>query len=191
VLDTPGPAMIHVTRSRRPEVVLFGQNQRFSTPLALEAGPQIMVTSNGSGEITVSKFAVGKQDQKRIIENRVDTVVRTIVELGGTYPDVVQALQQAKSLGSLSARFEVDALPEAGRRYDRVAADDPDAEQPPLKLNSPRPALYTSSKVRQTGHQTESSGKVEENKENRQQTEEKPRPLKRFFARMVGRDEEG
>ena len=44
----------------------------------------------------------------------VETVVRTSVELGGTYPDIVQGLQQAKSAGSLSARFTVDALPEAG-----------------------------------------------------------------------------
>jgi hypothetical protein len=49
----------------------------------------------------------------------VDEVIRAIVELGGTYPDVVQALQQAKASDSLAGRLEVDALPEAGRRYDR------------------------------------------------------------------------
>ena len=45
VLDTKGPAMVHVTRNRRAEVVLFGMNQRFLTPLAVNAGNQIMVTS--------------------------------------------------------------------------------------------------------------------------------------------------
>ncbi len=191
VLNTPGQQMIHVTRSRRPEIVLFGQNQRLAAPLALEAGPQIMVNSTASGEIAVSKFAIGKQDQKRIVENRVDTVVRTIVELGGTYPDVVQALQQAKSAGSLSARFEIDALPEAGRRYDRVAADQSETERPPLKLNSPRPGLYTSSKVRKASHESDSADKVEKNTDKRPQSEKKSRPLKRFFAKMVGRDDEG
>jgi len=43
--------------------------------------------------------------------------VRAIVELGGTYPDVVQALQQAKSCHALSGRFEVDALPDNDRSY--------------------------------------------------------------------------
>ena len=52
----------------------------------------------------------------------MDEVVRAIVALGGTYPDVVQALQQAKADGALEGRFEVDALPETGRAYDRVAA---------------------------------------------------------------------
>ena len=50
-------------------------------------------------------------------------MIRAIVELGGTYPDVVQALQQAKADGALVSRFEVDALPQPGRQYDRDAAD--------------------------------------------------------------------
>jgi hypothetical protein len=49
----------------------------------------------------------------------VDEVIRAIVEVGGTYPDVVQALQQAKASNSLAGRLEIDALPEPGRRYDR------------------------------------------------------------------------
>jgi flagellar basal body P-ring protein FlgI len=128
VLGTTGPPMIHVTRSRRPEVVLFGQDQRFSGPLAVEAGPRIMVTTCPEG-IAVSRFAAGKPDQKRIVSDGVDEVIRAIVELEGTYPDVVQALQQAKSSGALASRFEVDALPEAGRRYDRIA--DNVAQPPP------------------------------------------------------------
>ena len=118
VLDTKGPPMIHVTRNRCAEVVLFGLNQRFLTPLALNAGNQIMVTSTPEGEISVSKFAPHEADQKRIVSSRVDDVIRAIVELGGTYPDVVQAIQEAKAAGCLEGRFEIDALPEMGRNYE-------------------------------------------------------------------------
>ncbi len=58
-------------------------------------------------------------DQKRVVSTRVDEVLRAIVELGGTYPDVVQALQEAKAGGALEGRFEVEALPEGGRNYQR------------------------------------------------------------------------
>ena len=52
-------AMIHVTNSRRPEIVLFGQGQELRNPLAVEAGNQIMVTGNsGSDTISVAKFSV-------------------------------------------------------------------------------------------------------------------------------------
>ncbi len=125
VLDVAGPPMIHVTRNRLAEIVVFGQGQKLETPLALNAGNEIMVTSSGGDEISVSKFSVAEGDQKRIVSTRVDDVVRAIVDLGGSYPDVVQALAEAKKCGALTSRFEVDALPEAGRTYDRVAGNEP------------------------------------------------------------------
>jgi flagellar basal body P-ring protein FlgI len=127
VLDVAGPPMIHVTRSNRAEIVLFGKNQEFLTPLAVNAGNRIMVTSVSPAEISVSRFAIGEADQKRLVSTKVDEVIRAIVELGGTYPDVVQALQEAKASGGLCGRFEVDALPEAGRTYQRVAGSAADS----------------------------------------------------------------
>ncbi|MHC4401850.1 MAG: HEAT repeat domain-containing protein [Planctomycetota bacterium] len=123
VLDTSGPAMVHVTRSRRPEIVLFGRGQRLQAPCALEAGNNILVVAHKPGEIAVSRFAVGEMVQKRIVSDNVDEVIREIVNLGGTYPDVVQALQEAKNSKALSSRLTVDALPEAGRTYERVAQE--------------------------------------------------------------------
>ena len=73
-------------------------------------------------KITVSKFVPGGEPQQRVVSTSVDEVIRAIVALGGTYPDVVQALQQAKTDGALLSRFEVDALPQPGRAYDRAAA---------------------------------------------------------------------
>lgn len=129
VLDTKGPAMIHVTRNRHAEVVLFGMNQRFLTPLVLNAGNQIMVTSSKEGEISVSKFVPHEADQKRTVSNRVDDVIRAIVELGGTYPDVVQAIQEAKAAGCLEGRFEIDALPEVGRSYETTKEEEKEKEK--------------------------------------------------------------
>ncbi len=129
VLGTEGPAMIHVTRNRRPEIVLFGPDQRLLTPLAINAGNQIMVTSSGGDEIAVSRYAVGEPDQKRAVSTSVDEVIRAIVELGGTYPDMVQALQEAKAAGALESRFEVEALPNAGRSYRRSGGEESEASE--------------------------------------------------------------
>jgi len=134
VLGTEGPAMIHVTRNRRPELVLFGQDQHLLTPLAVNAGNQIMVSSCGPGQIAVSRYAVDEPDRKRVVSTSADEVMRAIVELGGTYPDVVQALHEAKTAGALDARLEVDALPEAGRSYRRPGRGDGS----PTKLEDPK-----------------------------------------------------
>ncbi len=152
VLDVGGPPMIHVTRNRRPEVVIFGKDQRFATPLVLNAGNNIMITTVGPNELSVAKFAVGQADQKRIVSTRVDEVLRAVIELGGTYPDIVQALQEAKAAGVLPGRFEVDALPEAGRTYQRVAAaGSPAAAE--VAADSPAPELFE-----QRGKQAASTG---------------------------------
>ncbi|MEX0642920.1 MAG: flagellar basal body P-ring protein FlgI [Pirellulales bacterium] len=156
VLDVPGPNMIHVTWSHVPEVVLYGKDQEFKLPMVLDAGRNIMVNGLSGGKITVSKFATGSDPQQRTTSARVDEVIRAIVELGGTYPDVVQALQQARSDGALVSRFEVDALPQPGRAYDRHATDfstddagttEPDEpagnQGAPLEVASPLPNLFT------------------------------------------------
>ncbi len=115
VLDVPGPPMIHVTNSHRPEIVLFGTKHELQLPLVLDAGSEILINGLSGGEIKVSQF--GGTTQQRTVAPDVESVIRAVVELGGTYPDVVQMLQQAKNSGALTSRFRVNALPEGGREF--------------------------------------------------------------------------
>jgi flagellar basal body P-ring protein FlgI len=153
VLDVPGPDMVHVTQSHLPEIVLFGKNQQFQLPLMLDAGKSILINGMKGDKITVSRFASQSEPEQRVVSTSVDEVIRAIVALGGTYPDVVQALQQAKTDGALVGRFEVDALPEGGRAYDRVAASakaegedatesETDSQRAPLEVATPMPELF-------------------------------------------------
>ena len=73
------------------------------------------------------------------------------MELGGTYPDVVQALQEAKAAGALAARFEADALPEARRSYTRTASrgqDDPEGDDGELAADAESTAQNSGKKGR-------------------------------------------
>ncbi|MEM8946537.1 MAG: flagellar basal body P-ring protein FlgI [Planctomycetota bacterium] len=115
VLDVAGPPMVHATSSHRPEIVMFGKHHALNLPLVLDAGPKILVNGLTGGQIKVSQFD-GATDQ-RTVPNDVEAVIRAVVELGGTYPDVVQMLQQANSTGALTSRFRVNALPEGGREF--------------------------------------------------------------------------
>jgi len=115
VLDVAGPPMIHATSSHRPEIVLFGTQHELKLPLVLDAGPKILVNGLSGGEIKVSQF--GAETKQRSVSTDVGDVIRTVVELGGTYPDVVQMLQQAKESGALTSRFRVNALPAGGREF--------------------------------------------------------------------------
>jgi HEAT repeat protein len=151
VLNTAGPPMVHVTRSYRPEIVLFSHEQHLQSPFMLEAGKSILVKGTAD-KATVSRFAVGKPDQKRVVSTRLDDVIRAIVELGGTYPDVVQALQQAKACQALAGRFEVDALPDGDRAYRHkgqgTAEGSPEAAAGPIDVASPLPELFSAKRKR-------------------------------------------
>lgn len=123
VLDTGGPPLIHLTRSFRPEVVLFGRHQALVPPLFVDAGGKIQVHAAQDGTVTVSRYVVGEPDQKRVVSTQIDDIIRAMVDLGATYPDVVQVLAEAKAKGALEGRLEIDALPQGGRRFERRPND--------------------------------------------------------------------
>ena len=178
--------------------MIFGPVQKLITPLAVNAGNEIMVTSSGGDEISVSKFSVQEADQKRIVSTQVDDVIHAIVDLGGTYPDVVQALQEAKISGALVSRLEFDALPEAGRNYDRIAEDEQGTEKAGGDENAegrqantapdrPLPELF----AKRGEHDSRTDGYAdadsEEGGETDADSDDEMNTKKGFFARILGR----
>jgi flagellar basal body P-ring protein FlgI len=135
------PPMVHLTRTKRPEIVLFGNDIRLNRPFVLDAGPTIFINGNNvTGEITIKKFA-SKPDQldesRTVNSSNLDDVIRAVVDIGGTYPDVVQMLCQADQKKCLSCPLKIDSLPEANRFYQRKKEQETNTEQ----NNKPKPKL--------------------------------------------------
>lgn len=144
-LDTRGPKLIHLSRSRLPEVVVFGQDVQLQPPAFLYAGKKILLKDAGGGRIKVSRFAPGQEDRQQFSTVKLEDVVRTVVEVGGGYDDVAQCLLEAKQKGYLEPRVVVDALPRANRQLRRSGDSGPDAEgsaEDPQKVASPMPDLF-------------------------------------------------
>jgi hypothetical protein len=189
VVSSTAPPMIHVTRSHRSEIVLFGRDQRLMTPLLLEAGPRIRVTNHGPDQIVVSRYAVGEPDQRRTVSTKVDDVIRAIAELKGSYPDIVQALQQAKMKGVLTGRFEVDAVPEPGRAYERPMTDAEKAALADEDYQATKRSLLASlTGAKGTSSSTEGKPDAtsDENSTETPESTGDTNPVKRFFAKMTG-----
>lgn len=124
VLQTKGEPMIHLTRHQRPEVVLFGADQRFHVPLFLQAGKDLMVTAQaGNDTVSVTRFDLQGRDQKRVVSTKVADVIRACSELGASYPDVAQLLVQASKQHNAPGPVAMDALPRPGREYLRPRED--------------------------------------------------------------------
>lgn len=110
VIDVDGPPLIHVTRSHRPELVFFGATHPVADGLRAEAGASIVVVVERE-RATVTRFTPGQSDQQAEVSATADAVVRSIVALGGSYPDAVQFIQQATAARALQSRLAFDALP--------------------------------------------------------------------------------
>ena len=119
-LETTGDPMVHITNRKRAEIVLFGADQEFVTPMAVRAGNHILVTSRpGSETITVSRFMPYGDDKRKVVSKNIEEVIRVAADFGASYPDIAQMLVQADRQGNLQGRFEIDALPQAGRVFYR------------------------------------------------------------------------
>jgi hypothetical protein len=115
--------MIHISGAKRPEIVLFGQGQKFQAPSFVFAGKNILVKHHNEQQVKISKFATHGEDQHEICSTDLAAIIRTVAKLGGDYSDVMQMIDQAKTKGFLAARVEVNALPRSGRIYHRSEED--------------------------------------------------------------------
>ena len=118
-----GGPMIHITHRKHPEVVLFGSEQEFRVPIVVRAGDVLITGAAGSDELTVSKYEVGEQDQRKKTSKNIAVVIRIAVEMGASYPDIAQMILQAHHQGNIEGQVEIDALPEGGRMYYRPESD--------------------------------------------------------------------
>ena len=106
-----GKPMLHITKSYRAEIVLFGENQQFKHPFTMEGANGIVVRSTSPTEMVVSRFAVNKADQRRTVPMNVESVIRALSDVGATYPDVIEILQGAIEQNALDTTFKIDAIP--------------------------------------------------------------------------------
>lgn len=121
-LNTGGPSLVHITRSVRPEIVLFGSDQIFlQGDFEIEANPRLTIRTDGD-DVVVKRYESGDGiDEQRRVGYRVDEAIRAMIEIGGTYPDVVSFLTQAKKKNLLrtttpdgaatDCALAIDALP--------------------------------------------------------------------------------
>lgn len=110
VLDVEGPPLVHATRSFRPEFVFFGTEHPVADGLRVEAGGGIVVVVEGQ-TATIRRFVPDEPDREVQVGATADAVVRGVIEIGGTYPDAVQFLQQAATARGLPSRLVFDAVP--------------------------------------------------------------------------------
>jgi hypothetical protein len=126
------PPLVHVSGSRRAEVVLFGEDPALVPPFEFLAGgaTKFTLTAGDRDErCTVTAFAMARGGREtRQCSLRLADVLRTLADLGGSYPEAVELLRQAHACQCVSCPVAVDQLPQAVpvQELARAGGDDPE-----------------------------------------------------------------
>jgi hypothetical protein len=112
--------LVHISSTRRAEVVLFGEEPCLKPPFSFLAGEFAVTATEDDPRCTVSRFPLHGASARKQCSLKVADVLRTMAEMGGMYPEVVALLQQASACQSLTCRVRCDALPQATSVYDLV-----------------------------------------------------------------------
>ncbi|MBL8793059.1 MAG: flagellar basal body P-ring protein FlgI [Planctomycetia bacterium] len=106
--------LVHVSTSKRPEIVIFGEEASLQPPFSFRVDPEFTVTAADDDErCTISRFSVKYGVKRRQCSLKLPDVLRNLAELGGVYPDAIELVRQAGRHKCLSCPVAVDALPEA------------------------------------------------------------------------------
>ena len=106
------PPLVHACTTQRAEVVLFGEPARLVAPFRVLAGEFTVTAAPGDDRCTVGRFVLNpKSVERRQCSFRLEDILRTVAELGGQYPDVIEILRQVDHRGCMTAKVRFDASP--------------------------------------------------------------------------------
>ncbi|WP_425613902.1 flagellar basal body P-ring protein FlgI [Anatilimnocola sp. NA78] len=175
LFPTTAEPLVHVTRSKQPEIVIFGHEQTIKPPQFLTCGKGILLKAHDDGQIKVCSFKTGPMgedlDSFDYCPPVLNNVIRTVTKLGASYAEVVLMLKEANKQGLLTGRFAIEALPTPGRKYYRdndEPSDQPpvdsgdDSDEPSTSLSgtsvaTPQPELFTDRLNQESGRDQDRS----------------------------------
>jgi hypothetical protein len=133
--------LVHISSSKRAEIVLFGDDAVLLPPFSFRAGEYTFVAGVNDTRCTISHFSLKGGRDTRQCSLKLDDVLRTLASLRGSYPEAVELLRQASSCRCVSCRVEVDRLPQAVSVYDlaRSSQDNPELLGSDAEILNARP----------------------------------------------------
>jgi hypothetical protein len=121
-VPTDAPPLVHISTTRRAEIVLFGEEPTLKPPFSFLAGEFAVTATPDDENCTVSRFPHSGGVQRKQCSLKLDDLLRTMAAMGAMYPEAIELLQQAHRCDCLSCRVRSDALPQAISVFELAAA---------------------------------------------------------------------
>jgi hypothetical protein len=116
--------LVHLSCTRRAEIVLFGDEPQLVPPFSFLAGEFTVTADKGDTRCTISRFSVAHGTSRRQCSLKAADVLHTLADLGGMYAEAFEVLRQAGDCRCLNCPVAIDALPQAVSVYDLAKKGD-------------------------------------------------------------------
>ncbi|HZV07979.1 MAG TPA: flagellar basal body P-ring protein FlgI [Gemmataceae bacterium] len=110
---TQAAPLVHISSTRRAEIVIFGEEPILKPDFGLQAGEYVVSASKDDDHCFISRVPLHGRSVRRRCSLELTKVLHTLADMGCLYPEVVALLQQADVGGNLTCRLRCDALPSA------------------------------------------------------------------------------
>ena len=127
--------MVHFSRSKRPEVVVFGDAKVSDDFLYVETGTTIR--SAGLGKLKLIHYSKDHGREETVCSTEVKDLVQTLASHDFTYGSILKIFRKARLDETLEARLVVNAVPGSNREY-----DDADSEESKRYLAEVPPEMF-------------------------------------------------
>ncbi len=166
--------LMHFSRARRPEIVLFGPEQTVNDSFLI-IQPGLTMKAGEDAEIKITQFTRRDGDKTVVCSSLISDLIREMVELDMDYGQILEIFQKAKTAGMLETKLVIDATPDPRRQYRRAKETESDSGDSERFVAAPIPDFFRNNKGRQQKWRPDESGVYYED-ENR----------KNVFSRMTG-----
>jgi flagellar basal body P-ring protein FlgI len=112
-VQTNATPLVHISSTRRAEIVIFGEEPMLKPHFGLQAGEFVVTAARDDTHCWISRVPLHGRQVRRPCSLELTKVLRTLADMGCMYPEAVALLQQADVGGVLSCRLRCDALPQA------------------------------------------------------------------------------
>ncbi|HTU22577.1 MAG TPA: flagellar basal body P-ring protein FlgI [Gemmataceae bacterium] len=106
-------SLVHISSTRRAEIVVFGEEPMLKPSFGLQAGEFVVTATKDDHRCTISRVPLRGRPKRRFSSLELTKVLQTLADMGCMYPEAIALLQQANTGGILSCRLRCDALPQA------------------------------------------------------------------------------
>ena len=128
--------LVHFAMGKRAEVVLFGDDIELVPLVRTRAGEEFIVTAEkGDDRCTVSRITSEGPVSRKQCSLRLEDVLRTMVDLGAQYSEIVDLLRNLHSGQGLNCPVAINTLPPETSLEDLV-----EAGRDPNFLKTPGPS---------------------------------------------------